>query len=160
DVAYPHLVYRIQSARWHGAVSHARDDARQEKELAGHFEIVDIWDRDLWRDPDGVVATILAARRRAWARSVGRKWRRRRHFRPTERLISRAWSCRPPSASASTPGPGRGSRGHRRRRPSGVGRRRMARRTPPSLRAGCRTAWPTGRGRSSTSPPRTPAAPR
>lgn len=73
DVAYPHLVYRIQSARWHGAVSHARDDARQEKELAGHFEIVDIWDRDLWRDPDGVVATILAARRRAWVRSVGRK---------------------------------------------------------------------------------------
>src|SRR5690606_10929035 len=69
DVAYPHLVYRIQSARWHGAVSHARDDAHQKDELMGRFEIVDIWDRDLWRDPDGVVATVLAARR------------------PTERLI-------------------------------------------------------------------------
>lgn len=35
DVAYPHLVYRIQSARWHGAVSHARDDAHQKDELMG-----------------------------------------------------------------------------------------------------------------------------
>lgn len=73
DVDFPQIVYRIQSARWHGAVSHARDDAAQKTRLAGRFDMVDIWDRDLWRNPDKVMDTVRAARHRALMRSVGRK---------------------------------------------------------------------------------------
>lgn len=72
DVDFPHIVYRIQSARWHGAVSHARDDEEQKRRLDARFDVVDIWDRDLWRNPDQVVATVMAARHRA-IRSVVRK---------------------------------------------------------------------------------------
>lgn len=72
DVDYPKLVYRIQSARWHGAVSHARDDADQKRQLEKRFEVVDIWDRDLWRHPNKVMAAVTAARLRA-LHSVVRK---------------------------------------------------------------------------------------
>ncbi|CAN5869167.1 hypothetical protein BH23ACT5_BH23ACT5_12580 [soil metagenome] len=65
DDTYPHLVYRIQSARWHGALSHARDDHQEAAQLAGRFTVIDIWDRDLWRQPHKVAITIAAARRQA-----------------------------------------------------------------------------------------------
>lgn len=42
DPDFPHLIYRIQSARWHGALSHARDDEDQRITLASRFTIVDI----------------------------------------------------------------------------------------------------------------------
>jgi hypothetical protein len=70
DVQFPELVYRIQSARWHGAVSHARDDARQLEALQRRFHVVDVWDRDLWNNPDRVVADVLAARRAAATRRL------------------------------------------------------------------------------------------
>lgn len=71
DADFPHIVYRIQSARWHGAVSHARDDEEQKGRLS-HFDVVDLWDRDLWRRPDKVIATVMEARHRALNPSVGR----------------------------------------------------------------------------------------
>lgn len=74
DLDYPWLVFRIQSARWHGALSHARDDADQIDRLAG-FTVIDIWDRDLWQDADAVAETIRAARFAAYDHSVGRNRR-------------------------------------------------------------------------------------
>jgi hypothetical protein len=70
DIQFPELVYRIQSARWHAAVSHARDDARQLEALQERFHVVDVWDRDLWHDPDRVITDVLAARRAAAMRRI------------------------------------------------------------------------------------------
>lgn len=63
DVKYPHLIYRIQSARWHSARSHREDDASQRSSLekAG-FTVLDIWDRDLWGNRAEVERQVIRAR--------------------------------------------------------------------------------------------------
>jgi len=63
DELYSQLVYRVQSERWHTAVSHARDDSAQLQALVdAGFHVVDIWDTDLWSNRQEVERRILRAR--------------------------------------------------------------------------------------------------
>jgi very-short-patch-repair endonuclease len=63
------LVVEVQSERYHTAlVDQAADAARRARLEADGFEVVEVWDREVWHEPQVVLDRVS----RAWARLGGR----------------------------------------------------------------------------------------
>lgn len=63
-VAGTGLIIEVQSDRYHASLTAREDDARRIAALdeAG-FTVVEVWESDVWRRPDEIVATVRAALR-------------------------------------------------------------------------------------------------
>jgi very-short-patch-repair endonuclease len=63
------VIVEVQSDRYHaGAVDRERDRVRIERLRRAGWTVIEVWEREIWRHPDQVVAKVRAARARARAR--------------------------------------------------------------------------------------------
>jgi very-short-patch-repair endonuclease len=60
------VIVEVQSRRHHAALSYRRDDASRVAALSSAgFEVVEVWDDEVWFAPEAATARIRAALRRA-----------------------------------------------------------------------------------------------
>lgn len=60
------LIVEVLSERYHAALSYQRDDAERFASLrTAGFEVVEVWDAEVWHQADAVAARVRAALRRA-----------------------------------------------------------------------------------------------
>jgi very-short-patch-repair endonuclease len=65
------LVVEVQSEKYHTSlVDRAADAARRARLAAAGFEVVEVWDTDIWHHPDAVRDRIRAAVRRLRSRAA------------------------------------------------------------------------------------------
>jgi very-short-patch-repair endonuclease len=65
------LIVEVQSELFHGSVlDRRRDDERIAALTAAGYDVIEVWETDVWREPDKVVAAIRGGRSRAATRQV------------------------------------------------------------------------------------------